>query len=191
METPPKRVKTGSLEASLDQELEGKIEEDGPEMDAKDVKDIVQGVVLGVLGEGRQFGSSKDYLKYLAHARAAMEGEDSEDVYLGYSQVQAQAVEDARWYKESVGWGVPAEILQPVDAKNMTPVPVLDAPSGSSASQTWTRVPDMDVVHIPGSMTSHVQVMDTDCCKEVKDQLMKNAQKIVKDASHAVQNASF
>ena len=45
-------------------------------------------MLTGVLGEGRVFQSTKDYLKYLAHAEMAMEDDgDAEDVYWGYMEV--------------------------------------------------------------------------------------------------------
>ena len=86
----------------MEHSVEKKVE--SPSMEEQDGRNIVEGVLNGMLGAGRVFQSSKDYLKYLAHSAAAQEDiENGAEPYWGYSQVQAQAVEDALLWKRAQG----------------------------------------------------------------------------------------
>ena len=110
METPQKKMKGAVKEGPGEnakmleklskeglQEMKGKEESAGDlDIERQDADDIVKGVLSGALGVGRVFQSNKDFLKYMAHVRAAVEDDgDPDNTYWGYSQVEAEAKEDA------------------------------------------------------------------------------------------------
>ena len=92
METPAKKkAKTAAVQLQTPA-----VKEDKVDLYWK----TLQGVQAGLLGDGRFFGSLKEYLKYQNYLAQAMEDiEEGKETY-SHSQLQEQALQEAqRWSK--------------------------------------------------------------------------------------------